>query len=58
MEGFIESGKALGLEDEALKIFVEAKEADRIEREEKKEKERLEREERREAEKLAREEKK
>ena len=57
MEGFIESGKALGLEGEALTIFVEAKEADRIEREEKKEKERLERDERREAEKLAREEK-
>ena len=33
MEGFIESGKALGLEGDALKKFVEKNEAERIERE-------------------------
>ena len=39
MEGFVETGKALGLEGIELKAFVEKNEAERLEREEKKEKE-------------------
>lgn len=39
MEGFVEAGKALGLEGKELKSFVEKNEAERLEREEKKEKE-------------------
>ena len=58
MDSFIASGKALGLEGKALTDFVEAKEAARIEREERKEREKLEREEKKAAEMLAREEKK
>lgn len=58
MESFIESGKALGLEGDALKKFVEKNEAERIEREGKKEAERIAREERKEAERLKREAKK
>ena len=58
MDSFIASGKALGLEGKALTDFVEAKEAARIEREERKEREKLEREEKKAAEKIAREEKK
>ena len=57
MEGFVETGKALGLEGKELKAFVEKNEAERLEREEKKEKEKIAREEKREAERLAREEK-
>ncbi|MEW8548415.1 MAG: hypothetical protein AB2693_33340, partial [Candidatus Thiodiazotropha sp.] len=58
MEGFIETGRALGLEGDELKDFVEAREAERLAREEKKEAERLAREDKKEAERLAREEKK
>ena len=43
MAVFIESGKALFLEGETLKAFVETKETERIEREEEKENEKFER---------------
>lgn len=57
MEGFIETGKALGLEGDELKVFVEEKEVERLAREERKEAERLAREDKKEAERLAREDK-
>ena len=59
MEGFIETGKALGLDGEELKTFVESKKkTDRIAREEKKDKERIVREDKKKAERLAYDEKK
>ena len=57
MEGFIESGKALGLTGTELIAFVEKNEKERIAREEKKEADRIVRAEKKEADRIAREEK-